>query len=79
MRPSDEHRSFIKAWEKLEKSIGGSEGNIALSLSKPAGDNLVFVSYRWAAWHPGMRVALRAVSEGCGGQAVLRRLLPPQA
>lgn len=50
VRP-DEHRSFIKAWEKLEKSIGGSEGNIALSLSKPAGDNLVFVSYSaWESW-----------------------------
>lgn len=32
------HLSFVKAWEKMEKKIGGRDGNIALSLNKPLGE-----------------------------------------
>lgn len=37
LTPPGEHRGFIKAWEKLEKKIGGSKGLVSLTLNKPAG------------------------------------------
>jgi hypothetical protein len=50
VRPG-EHCSFVKAWKKMEEKIGGSKGLIALTLNKPAGDNLVFTS--WAHLESG--------------------------
>jgi quinol monooxygenase YgiN len=45
VRPG-EHCGFVKAWKRMEEAIG--KDAMALTLDKPLGNNLVFVSY--AAW-----------------------------
>jgi hypothetical protein len=44
VRPG-EHCGFVKAWKKMEAKVADSKGLVALSLSKPAGDNILFTSY----------------------------------
>jgi len=63
VRPG-EHAGFVKAWKKLESKVADSKGLIALTLSKPAGDNILFTSYAHfdspsALWKLGEKKAVR--------------------
>jgi len=62
--PPGASRKFIKAWKKLESKVADSKGLIALTLSKPAGDNILFTSYAHfdspsALWKLGEKKAVR--------------------
>ncbi|WIA20796.1 hypothetical protein OEZ85_005156 [Tetradesmus obliquus] len=46
--PPRDGRDFIKAFGKMAEALEDAKGKLALVLSKPAGDNTVFVSY--SAW-----------------------------
>jgi hypothetical protein len=67
VRPG-EHCGFVKAWKKMEEKVGGSKGLVALSLNKPAGDNILFTSYAVfdspsALWSLGEKKAVKKFLE----------------
>jgi hypothetical protein len=67
VRPG-EHCGFIKAWKKMEAKVADSKGLVALSLSKPAGDNILFTSYAHfdspsALWSLGEKKAVKQFLE----------------